>query len=45
MLHLDRTHEPRKTADIINIQNVTTDDSFAKVIEIGSGITEIQIEK
>ena len=32
-------------ADIIKIQNVTTDDSFAKVIEIGSDITEITIEK
>ena len=32
-------------ADIINIQNVTTDDSFSKVFEIGSDITEIQIEK
>ena len=32
-------------ADIIKIQNVTTDDSFSKVFAIGSDITEIKIEK
>ena len=32
-------------ADIIKIQNVTADDSFAKVLEIGSDITEIKIDK
>ena len=32
-------------ADIIKIQNVTADDSFSKVFEIGSDITEIKIEK
>lgn len=30
-------------ADFIKIQNVTTDDSFSKVFEIGSDITEIKI--
>ena len=32
-------------ADIIKIQNVIADDSFSKVFEIGSDITEIIIEK
>lgn len=30
---------------VFNIQNVTADDSFSKIIEIGSDITEINIEK
>ena len=34
----------KNRADIINIQNVTADDSFAKVFEIGADIKEINIE-